>query len=92
MKTILKTLAKCLMGITLIATCGDLFHDEFVRPHAERSLVLLAIFGTGTIIGGLIMPYAGTWLKTAIHEGLGLAGEAKQVYKGDTPPEDPSNG
>ena len=80
MKTILKAIAKCLVGLTMIATCGDLFHDEFVRPHAERSMILLAIFGTGILIGGLVMPYAGGWLKAAIHDGLGLAAEAKHVY------------
>jgi hypothetical protein len=87
MKRIFKTTAKCLMGLTLIASCGDLFHDEFVRP--ERSFILLGIFGTGILIGGLIMPYAGGWLKAAVHDGLGLAREAKQVY---TSKEESGNG
>lgn len=84
-KDLLKTFLKCLVGLVLIAVCGDAFHDEFVRPHAERSFVLLAVFGTGIVIGGLIMPYAGTWLKTAIHDGLGLAKEAKDVYETKEP-------
>lgn len=82
-KTLVKTFAKCLIGLVLIVVCGDAFHDEFVRPHPERSFWLLGFFGLGIVIGGLIMPYAGTWLKEAIHDGLGLASEARHVYDGE---------
>jgi hypothetical protein len=97
-KQLLKTVAKCLVGLTMVVACGDAFHDEFVRPAAERSLILLAVLGTGVVVGGLIMPYAGEWLERGVEHGLALGAAGRRAYDGqvvpkdDVTPPEPGNG
>lgn len=70
--------AQAVLGLVIIAYCGDLLHHEFFSP--TRSLIMCGVLGAGMLLGGLLMPYAGGWITTAARRGIALGQLGRRAY------------
>lgn len=79
-KRIAAGLFQMLVGLTILAYCGDGLHDELLRTN--RSALVLIGFGIGVVIGALIVPGASPIIQQGSTKAWALIRDGRRATDG----------